>query len=433
MVVIGAGVAGLAAARELTRAGYEVVVLEARGRVGGRVYTVHDRAAPMAVELGAEFLPGPGSTVWEVVRTVGAAAVEVEGERRVVRGGRTEGLVEYQERFDEVLESFDPAVYPDRRLTDFMTESGIGGDYGEAISAFVEGYHAAPADQVGMHWLAAAAAADRDTGHGQGGQVQLPGGVDQLVDWLRAGLPRLESLRLNTVVTEVRWRRGGVEVEAVTGTGAELDRFEARCAVVTLPLGVLQAPAGARGAVRFEPELPERGEAAGLLGMGSAVRVVLRFRDEFWEEVAEGVKFVHGDAALPTWWFPHPLRVPVVVGWAGGPRARRLAGVEGEELAALAAGSLAEVLGMEAREVESRLEGWYHHDWQGDPFARGAYSYGMVGWGGAAKVLARPVAGTLFFAGEATCVDGHAATVEGALRSGWRAAAEVVSALRQGI
>jgi monoamine oxidase len=118
------------------------------------------------------------------------------------------------------------------------------------------------------------------------------------------------------------------------------------------------------------------------------------------------------------------------VGWAGGAAAERLAGGGNDSLIERALDSLTRVLGVERAGVDEQLEAAYTHDWLADPFSRGAYSYLPVGGVEAQETLARPVAGTLFFAGEATNTDGPVGTVHGALATGMRAALEVLESLR---
>jgi monoamine oxidase len=140
--------------------------------------------------------------------------------------------------------------------------------------------------------------------------------------------------------------------------------------------------------------------------------------------------FLQGtDAHFPTFWTLMPLRVPVLTGWAGGPRAAAMAGMSSDEVAALAIASLARQLGVAQKTVEGSLTGTWTHDWSADPWSRGAYSYALVGGSEAAKTLARSVDDTLFFAGEATDAEGRNGTVHGAIASGRRAAAQVEKAL----
>jgi monoamine oxidase len=132
---------------------------------------------------------------------------------------------------------------------------------------------------------------------------------------------------------------------------------------------------------------------------------------------------------VPTWWTMLPLRAPLLTGWAGGPDAAGLSGRDDAYVLDHALDSLATILGISRRRIESRLQQAIVNDWQSDPFARGAYSYVPVGGAGARKKLAKPVAGTLFFAGEATNYDGQPGTVAGAIAAGYRAAREVEAAL----
>jgi monoamine oxidase len=187
-------------------------------------------------------------------------------------------------------------------------------------------------------------------------------------------------------------------------------------------------------ALRFAPGLRGKLDAARLLEMGQVVKVVLGFRDPFWREVGplDEMLFLHDyDQPLPTWWTPAEPSLPILTGWAGGPYAARLAGLADQELLNLAVGSLAHALGLSPRDVGARLEYHRYHDWRSDPFARGGYTYVKVGGLHAHRTLAEPVAGTLYFAGEATCGEGLNATMEGAVRSGRRAADELLAGSRK--
>jgi len=163
--------------------------------------------------------------------------------------------------------------------------------------------------------------------------------------------------------------------------------------------------------------------------------VVLRFRRPFWEEAlrfgagedgpgTREVKFLMGDGAFPTWWTPSPVQAPLLTAWAGGDAALRV--LAGGDPVGTALASLAGMLGVERARVEAELEEGFFHDWQADPFARGAYSYGPAGALEARAELARPVGDTLFFAGEATAAGGWNGTVDGAIGSGRRAAREIL-------
>jgi monoamine oxidase len=126
------------------------------------------------------------------------------------------------------------------------------------------------------------------------------------------------------------------------------------------------------------------------------------------------------------WWTALDPEAPLITGWAGGPRSARLPAEPGA-LVEAAVASLAAALDLPRGEVAGRLETHYHHAWNADPWSRGAYSYVLAGGTAAHRTLARPVAGTLFLAGEATCGEGSNATMEGALQSGRRAARAVLT------
>lgn len=432
VVVVGAGVAGLAAARDLCGAGVGVRVLEARGRTGGRVYTLRDGAHPLPVELGAEFIDVPGE-VWEVFRAAGGAAFRSVGGYWLVDAGRAEpadfGAM------GEVMDRLAPPPEPDLTFRAFLDQrcADVDPAVREMAAHYVEGFHAAPVERVGAAWLAQA---EEGTGGGGGDVRHQPlGGFERVADALRVEVDARGALRLNTVVDRVAWKPGGVEVHARSRAGTPLPPVRARAALVTVPLGVLQAPEDAPGAIRFDPAPRETLDAARRLGVSHVVKVTFRFRSFLWDRV-QGVgeqdeaKFFQPEGGrFNVWWTPSPVRAPVLTAWAGGSAAERME-AEGIDPVDVALDELARWLGLSRQAVEADLEDWHRHDWAADPYARGAYSYVPAGALDAQAAIARPVEGTLFFAGEATCGQGMNSTVEGALRSGRRAAREILTALR---
>jgi monoamine oxidase len=431
VLVIGAGMAGLAAARELGRAGLTVRVLEARDRVGGRVWTVRDSASPVPIELGAEFIHGRPPETWQIVRAENLLAYEVVGEIWRSQDGALKLDDEPWDETDALFERMDRWPGPDQSYQAFLETQcqDISPQARQRATGYVEGFNAAIAERVSIYSLnserRAAATIEGDR------SFRILSGYDTVAQRLRAGFePEQVALHLNTVVTALDWRRGTVEALAQSPAGYELGPFQAACALITLPLGVLQAPPETPGAVRFTPGLEEKRAALGQLVMGQVVKIGMRFRSSFWghDSRLSDMSFLFSqDSAVPTWWSVYPAQAPLLVGWAAGSVAEKLALRGDAFVVEQAIAALAQALGVARSAVAAELESWYFHDWQADPFARGAYSFVLAGGLDARAALAQPLDDTLFFAGEATNSDGHTATVHGAIASGRRAAREVIA------
>ncbi len=196
---------------------------------------------------------------------------------------------------------------------------------------------------------------------------------------------------------------------------------------------MLQLPDGAPGAIRFTPAIEEKRAAVAGIVSGPVLKVALRFREVFWEEIDDGryrdASFFHSPrTTFSTFWTCMPLRAPLLNAWMGGPKAARLSDSSDAQIIHQAMESLELIFGGRAH-GKLELESAHIHNWQRDPFARGAYSYVSVGNSKARAALAAPLQDTLFFAGEATDTEGEAATVTGALQSGTRAGREVNESL----
>jgi len=431
VLVIGAGASGLAAARSLANRSLRVMLLEARDRIGGRVWSQPALRAAIPAELGGEFIHGDAKETKTLLRETGSAAIDTadeswkwneNGELR-----RDDDSKWGADLFDGTAAlAADESV--DRYLQRFAGDAQMRASV-EIARTFVEGFDAAEpaiasAQGIGDEWRSGVDFAS----------ARPLGGYRAMFEQLQRACENANvQLRLSTVVRRITWSRGAVAVET-QGANGQTQRLHARAAVITLPVGVLRH-GGDADEVIFDPRLPvAKREALALIEMGHAVKVVLWFQTAFWEQLHDGR---YRDAAFfrcagrpfAVYWTQLPVRSELIVGWAGGPKAIALRDASPDELIDRARDGFGAMLDEPAL-ARAQFAGGAVHDWSRDPFARGAYSYLAVGGREARLRLAAPVDQTLFFAGEATSSDGQGGTVNGALATGERAAHEVAAALR---
>jgi monoamine oxidase len=426
VVVVGGGVAGLAAAGRLIDAGRSVLLLEARSRLGGRVHTITDPPTGHAIELGAEFLEGSPSEFLEAIRGAGLGLIRLQERHQRISHGDRQPLPDVEELISRLL-----AGQPDQRdlpVAHLLREQRdrFSTREREVMVSYLQGFHGADLERFGSAALAenqAAEDADSET------MSRVAGGYAGLVTHLatRLELPSAE-VRTGTVVADLHWSPGTVEIEATSG-GDRL-HFTGQQALIAVPLSILKGHAEQEGTIRFHPTpIGWRSALAGL-EMGLAHRIDLRFETAWWMEQSQRPPmFAHGtNQPFPVWWTASPPDAPFLTGWVGGPPAWSLSGRTIEELIPLALRSASSVFGVPAEQLAGQLRAAYSYDWTGDPFARGAYSYGGIRAAAARTALRQPVKDTLFLTGEALVDEGRNATVPGAYSSGLLAADAVLRA-----
>ncbi|MEP6707990.1 MAG: NAD(P)/FAD-dependent oxidoreductase [Pyrinomonadaceae bacterium] len=443
VLIVGAGAAGLAAARDLASAGLPVTVIEARDRIGGRVHTIHDESLNLAVELGAEFIHGKHPALFKLLDSSSTTFSDVTDRHWYFENGVLSRSHDFWNKLTALFDLMSKEK-PDQTFAKFLDSLPDDPETNRAkdvATRYVQGFHAADIKRAGVHGLIAANEAEEKIEGDHSFRVMA--GYESVVQRLNEAAKQQGAVvHLNTVLREIHWRDDIIDAICLLGSasGEREQHFAASHAVITLPLGVLQQKSSARGAVRFVPALPpEKQNAIRDIPVGHVMRVILVFRERFWEQLdipGTGVKedlsqlgFIHyPEARIPTWWSLLPLHAPVLIGWAGGIVAEKFARLSEAEMVSTALGSLKKIFGVSERSLREMLARSYMHNWNTDPFSRGAYAYLPVDGLNAQQALARPIQNRLFFAGEATSV-GHIGTVHGAIESGQRAAKEILGGL----
>jgi monoamine oxidase len=416
-VVVGAGAAGLMAARELARAGKRVTIIEARGRCGGRIYPLSAHEFGYPAEGGAEFVHGAAPVTRALMREAGISLLPRGGRRWSTRTGvlsPTDFSPPDMGRFYRAL----AGVKADLPIAEFLETHFADRRYDElrrSITRTVEGYDAADPRRASTlalrdEWLA------RDDGeHGR-----IAKGHGALIEHLLSECRRFgAALHLGAAVTAIDEARGRIVVRCHNGA-----MFEAGAAILTVPPPLLSE-------IALPPAARARAAAAAQIGFGNVVKFLFRFTTKWWADHCgrdlSDLSFLLSDAPIPTWWTQHPAEYPVLTGWFAGPKADRVSSLTEAELVAMGLASLAEIFDLPAERIRSNLGASRAINWGTDPFARGAYSYATLRTRQAQSLLKSPDGESIFFSGEALYAGPEMGTVEAALTSGLETAQTILT------
>ena len=420
VLVIGAGMAGLAAARLLAESGRPVLMLEAQNRMGGRIRTLRQQGETL--ELGAEFVHGRPPELWKLIREAGLDTYALDGEMICHRRGKLGTCDEHGDVF-KFLNGLQKWKGADLAFADYPPLARLPREQRHEVIQYVQSFNAADYRRIGVHALAVQQHAEQETG---GGQIfRIRNGYDRVPEFLAQKVREAGGrIELSRPVQRIEWERGRVQVFALDGDDPVY--YSAAQAVVALPLGVLQQPG-----VQFQPS-PDALLAAHQLAMGLARRFTLLFRDRWWAAddriCLRKLSFLFAEDRMPpVWWSAHPAETRTLTGWIGGPRSAAFDQCTREQIGDAACQELALIFSRPVAFVRGQLISCATHDWHTDPYTRGAYSYVPAGALDAVLRMATPVYDTLYFAGEHTDTTGHWGTVHAAMRSGIRAAKQVLA------
>jgi monoamine oxidase len=399
VIVIGAGAAGVAAARALRDSRLSVLVLEARDRIGGRAWTLRRDGVPL--DLGCGWLHSANENEWTAVANDLGFAID----RRPPPWGRRAHQLNFsaahQDEFAAAWDRFDERLAAaarektDRAAADFLEPSGRWNGLLDAISTYINGVEL---DRLSVH--------DFVRYHNTGVNWRIEEGYGALIEAAAADLDVARDCPATLI------DHAGTRVRVETPRGA----IAARAVIVAVPSSII-----AREALRFTPALPDKVAAAAALPLGLADKVFLRV-DRPDDLPVQTRVFGAIDRTATGSYHLRPFGAPMIEGYFGGALARELEQQGDQAFANFAIDQLVAHFGGDFRK---RLTPLAASAWGRDPFALGSYSYARVGHSNARATLAAPVDARLFFAGEACSINDYS-TAHGAYRTGVVAAHAVM-------
>jgi len=413
VVIIGAGVAGLMAGRMLHDAGYTVTLIEARDRIGGRVWTDYD-LAPYPIELGAEYIHGANVLTWQWIKRYKLKTMEAEDDDSMYmhRNGKIqlfsdEAYEEWEEELWEVAEEWAESGEPEVDLHTLLELDDGDPETARWMNSLFAPDYGADLNQIGNKSFMEATYEDDGT---EDGDFRLVDGYARLIERLATDL----DIRLNTPVKHIQYAENNVQITTSTDDMIEADRV-----IVTLPLGVLKA-----GDVTFDPSLPDDKQTAiQTIGAGKVNKIILGFKEFFWQDNMNAL-FTTLDSQL--WWRPgwgRKNEQPILTSFAGGQAGENQSQMSEAEAIENSLKDLSQVYG---RDISKLLSFGKFINWGADPYSKMSYSFNAIGSAGMREILSQPVGKTLYFAGEA-CNPIRPGTVHGAMETGQHAAEHIIS------
>ena len=404
VLIIGAGAAGLYAGYTLHKQGIDFTILEASNRIGGRLGKRED-FADFPIDLGAQWLHGKKSIAGKLVKKKGVAITEDESELAYWFTGKMR-----QELPKDVVSIVQgDRNSPDISYREYAKQQGLGDEY-RFIVEQIAGDYGADSNDMSVKWTAVE---EYDWSSGNKDYKFERTYFDLINDHITAYIE--DKVLLETIVSKIKYNEKKVVVTDKSGREYEADKL-----LITVPIPILQ-----QADIEFSPQLPkEKTDAFQKIGMGAGMKVFLKFKEKFYDENIIGgpICAAYADETVGKNGKDH-----VLLAFVMGKQAEYLSSLGSP--ASICRELLAELDDMYQGKASASFAGIHVEDWGQNPFIKGAYSYSKVGIGNARNIAAQAVSDKLFFAGEAMNLNGHHATVHGAMETGYEQALKIADLL----
>lgn len=431
IIIIGAGIAGLTAGKTLQNQGFEVILLEGRNRIGGRLWT-SKKWDDAFVDMGASWIHGrEGNPLTKLANSINAQVFPTQSEKAIVYDVNGKVITEQKEaHLDKLTQQLEQIIVKiqnnynqdislQKALAKELNWQNLSDinklDFEYLLNSNIEQEYAADISQLSAFYF-------DETKEFEGDDLLFVKGYNVISDYLAQGL----NIKLNHTVEAIGYAAPSVSEYNNQGINITTNQgnFQGDRVIVTLPLGVLQ-----KNIVKFSPPLPEKKlEAINRLGMGVLNKLYLLCPKRFWQNNYDWIGKISEKKGQWSEWvnLESALKKPILLGFNAGKFGREIESWSDEEIIADAMKNLRQIYGDSIPQpIDYQLTRWSQ-----DPFTFGSYSYYATNsTPNHRRELAKPINQKLFFAGEATSVD-YPATVHGAYLSGLRVSQEIIPLMK---
>jgi monoamine oxidase len=418
VLIVGAGVAGMYAAHLLAENGFEVTVLEASENYGGRIRTL-ENFANFPIELGAEEIHGENSIYYQIMQTHDIALFDSTiGKNYYLIDEELVSEESARKNPDfvkalELIASIEQYDGSEISLQEYMDIKHIKKNVQHIVNAELANERGTSANRIGMKGLA------QEFVNWAAGKETFMLKNRSHLSVLKNHFSRvIDKIHCNQAVKAIDYSENFVNVLTEDGK-----TYQADMVIVTAPLMILKA-----NLINFYPALPKEKEVAiQHIGMGTGMKIILKFKKQFW---SDDTASIFGQL-IPEYWVTSYQRSNVehiLTAFVNGQNAEFLSH-QGAEAINAVLNELDNMFGVGV--ASTNLEKFYIMDWGKEPFVRGTYSFDKMGIGNSREILAKSVNDVIFFAGEATCTNGHHASIHGAMESAERVVGEIKEILNK--